>query len=214
MPATAVQLQITPNERLALARAVNSFFSLFAYDHAWTGLTGERQGSEADEQALMLILSQLLHDLPIALGGAAWLRDFVNDNNPGRIVDALADVGASTDDDDLRQEVERLVGDYGGQLGELAEAGYAGLTSDEIPQYAGLLSEANRALRGEPTEGDLLSNILCSAASLMICGGMVSTAVPPYVHGPIIAGVGVTAFTAFKCKLKDLERKENWQPGK
>jgi hypothetical protein len=214
MPATAVQLQITPDDRLALARAVDSFFSLIAYDHAWTGLLQDRQSDDADQRQLTLILSELLQDLATAGRGAAWLREFVNTNSPGRIVDAMAEVAASTSDDYLREEAGRLISHYGSQLGELAEAGYAGLTSNEVPQFAALLSEANAAIRSQHTDGDLLTNILCSAATLMVAGGMVSTAVPPFIHGPVIAGVGVGAFTAFKCKLKDLERKEGWQPGK
>lgn len=212
MPSMAVQIRITPDDRLALARAVGSFFSLINYDVAWTGLLTERRDGESFEPQLMLVLSQLLHDLPAAREGAAWLRQFVLENGPSGITEATAAISANTDDDDLRQAVGRLAAEFGGQLGELTEAGYAGLTSNEIPQFDALLEEARSALRHQESDGDLLKNVLCSASTLMISGGMVTTLVPPHVQGPVIAGVGAAAFTAFKCRLNELERKAGWKP--
>lgn len=212
MPGTAVRIRITPDDRLALAQAVNSFFSLITYDQAWTGLLRERREDEAFEPQLMLVLSQLLRDLHSGRSGATWLQQFVLDNGPGPIIEAIIEVRANTDDEDLRRAVDDLVDQYGSQLGELTEAGYAGLVSNEIPQFDTLLEEARGVLRRQASEGDLLKNVLCSAATLMISGGMVSTLIPPHVQGPVIAGVGVSVFGIWKCKLDELERKEGWRP--
>jgi hypothetical protein len=214
MPSAALQIRITPDDRLALAQAVTSFFSLITYDQAWTGLLVERRDDEAFEPQLMLVLSQLLRDLHAGRAGATWLQQFVLDNGAGPIVEAVVQVRANTDDEDLRRAVGDLVDLYGGQLGELTEAGYAGLVSNEIPQFDALLEEARGALRHQASEGDLLKNVLCSAATLMISGGMVSTLIPPHVQGPVIAGVGVSVFGIWKCKLDELERKAGWKPAR
>ncbi len=205
-------VRITANDRLALAEAVNSFFALIADDHAMTGLISA-QRNNVDETALMVALSRLLRDLTSARSGAEWLREFVLTAGASTIRDGIIELTKNSRlDDDFREQAGSLVEEYGDSLGTLTEAGYNGLIRNEGPQYVALLDEAKEFLGGDSGQGDLLKNILCSASTLMIVGGMVTTLIPPHIQGPVIAGVGGGAFKVFKCKLNELEQGRNWQP--
>jgi hypothetical protein len=206
-------VNITANDRLALAEAVNSFFALIPDDHAMTGLILEQRTHENDETALMVALSRLLRDLTSARSGAEWLRDFVLTAGASTIRDGIIELTKDPRlDGDFREQAGTLVEEYGDSLGSLVEAGYNGLIRNEVPQYVALLEEATEFLGRNSGQGDLLKNILCSASTLLIVGGMVTTLVPPHIQGPIIAGVGGGAFKVFKCNLNELEQGRNWKP--
>ncbi len=207
-------INVTANDRLALAEAVNSFFALIADDHAMTGLILAQQNDEVeiDQTALMVALSRLLRDLTAARSGAEWLREFVLTKGAGNIRDVIIELTKSPQlDDEFKEQASALVDEYGDSLGGLIEAGYDGFTRSEAQQYMALLDDAKELLSRHSGQGDLLKNVLCSASALMIAGGMVTTLIPPHIQGPVIASVGGGAFKVFKCKLEELEQGRHWK---
>ncbi len=215
MTSVAVRLEATAADKLALSAANTSFFALISEDHAWTSLVTAGEAEQpADSSAVMTSLAHLLTGLAAARAGAEWLRDFVLTRTAREITTAIEQTLDEVDDDLLRDAGRSLLEEYGEQLGPLTEAGYAGLLSNETRQFALLLQQSQDVLNASPPDGDLLKNVLCSAATLLISGGMVSTAIPPHVHGPVIAGAGAGAFKVFGCRLDELERREGWRlPG-
>lgn len=207
----ATAVRATADDALALSEAVSSFFSLLTSDHAWTALLSMQAEAPGERNsALMLSLSRLLRDLVASRAGASWLQDFVVRTGARSILAAIDDARQSVDDKEFRASVTALLETYGDELGPLTEGGYRGFIGSETKQFVALLEDGRAVLQDEGTQGDLFKNVLCSAASLMIVGGMVTTAIPPHVQGPVIAGVGVSAFKAFKCRLEELEDGKGW----
>lgn len=213
MTSVAVQIRITPDERLALVRAIESFQSLLVLDHAWTGLaTSHEPNSHDDEAVLTDLVSSILHDLERARVGATWLQDFVVRTGTIELREAIREASRN-----LPEELSPLLEDldqvYGGRIGELAECCYETLRDAIHDQRLSLAQELTSLLSGENGEGDLFRNVICAIAAGATVGGLILTAIPPHIQGPIIAGAGATTAAAYKCNPDDLERGRKWRFG-
>ncbi|RJO70111.1 hypothetical protein D5S18_30140 [Nocardia panacis] len=208
---TATRVELRTAGHLSLARAISSFQNLIVFDNAWTGITTTiEQVAAADETALTAIVGSILSDLEEALLGAAWLQDYVVDVEIQNIREAAL-AAASRLPDSLGSVVQDVDQVFGNEFGAFAEVCYTSLRDGLREQRSTLVGELARLLAAEQSEGDLFKNILCGIASGMTVGGLVATAVPPHVTGPIIVGAGATALKAFKCDLNDLAQKKNWR---
>jgi hypothetical protein len=213
MTSIAVQIWISPNERLALARAIESFQSLFVLDHVWTGLaTSHEPNSHDDEAVLTDLVSSILHDLERARVGATWLQDFVVRTGAVELREAIREASRN-----LPEELSPLLEDldqvYGGRIGELAESCYETLRDAIHDQRISLARELASILSGENSEGDLFRNVICALAAGATVAGLILTAIPPHIQGPIIAGAGATTAAAYKCNPDDLEKGRKWRFG-
>ena len=210
IPGVAVALDVSSNDRIALASVNRSLLALICDDHAWTSLLTSAEDEAVGTAELSTALSNLLGGLGNAQRGAGWLQDFVVTRGAGSIASAMERAIDESIDDAFRESAGSLLHEYGDEIGTLTESGFNGFSSSAAQQVAVLLEDAQRMVRGSSAEGDLIKNILCSSATLLLVGGMVTTAVPPHVHGPIIAGVGISSFKAFGCRLDDLEKRDRW----
>ena len=213
MNAPAVGVRISPGQRLELARAIESFQSLFVLDHVWTGLAvSSEPRSDDDEGVLTDLVSSILHDLKRALVGAAWLQDFVVQTGAAELREAIR-----LESRNLPEELQPLLEDldqvYGDRIGTLAQSCYDTLRDAIHDQRLSLVSEFTRLLAGEDSEGDLFSNVICALAAGATVGGLILTAIPPHIQGPIIAGAGAAVATAYRCNPDDLERGRKWRFG-
>ena len=102
---------------------------------------------------------------------------------------------------------------YGDRIGELAQSCYDTLRDAIHDQQLSLASEFTRLLGGEDSEGDLFGNVICALAAGATVGGLILTAIPPHIQGPIIAGAGAAVATAYKCNPDNLERGRKWRFG-
>jgi hypothetical protein len=204
--ATLSVISISTVDRLQLARAVASFQSVLAFDHAWTGLAvQERPLTESDLLSLPILAAELLRGLSEALEGARWLQDFIRRTDAMELREGLNEAAKTTSDANERSDLLALSEEYGDQIGTLAELGAEGLSAGMLKQQQVLSVELAQLLQGKRAHGDLLKGMLCSLSASFMVGGMVTTAIPPYVHGPIIFGAGATAFKTFKCDLREME---------
>jgi hypothetical protein len=209
--AVRTEIYMGANERLSLADAVSSFQSLIVLDHAWTGLASTiEQPTDNDEDVLASLIGSILRDLDRAREGAAWLQDYVLQIGLEELRSAAL---AAAEDlpDGIASVIQDVDETYGDQFGAFTEDCYVSLRDGLREQRSTLVRELAELLSGEPSDGDLFKNILCGVAAGMTIGGVIATAVPPHVQGPIIVGAGAVALKAFKCDLEDLDRKSKWR---
>ncbi|TLH66801.1 hypothetical protein C1S80_06970 [Mycolicibacterium aubagnense] len=208
---TATGFQLGANENLALAQAISSFQRLILLDNAWTSTADSiEQATDQDQAVLAALVASMLQELEHALVGAAWLQDFVVQRGIGRVRDAA--LAAAKDlPDGIASVIEDVDAVYGEQFGQFTEDCYRSLSSGLGNQRRALVQELARLLTGETSDGDLFKNILCGISAGMTVGGLIFTAVPPHVTGPIIVGAGAVALGAFKCDLHNLSEKKKWR---
>lgn len=211
--ATRPALSVSAADRVELAQALIAFHALFVLDDAWTGLAAQPDArSEADIEALTTVGGALLAALQPARRGAAWLQDYVVRTGAATLRDGLL-AARDAVDDDRRAEVDGLVEEFGDQIGRLTESGYRALVQGLPTQRLALVEELAAILHGAPADGDLLKNVLCSTLALSVVGGIVSTALPPHVHGLALAATGRLAYASFRCNLDELEDARRWRWG-
>lgn len=211
MTSVTVQIRISPDECLALVRAIESFQSLLVLDHAWTGLaTSHEPNSHDDEAVLTDLVSSILHDLERARVGATWLQEFVVRTGAVELREAIREASRN-----LPEELSPLMEDldqvFGGRIGELAESCYQTLRDAIHYQRLSLAQELTNLLSDENSGGDLFRNVICALAAGATVGGLILTVIPPHIQGPIIAGAGATTAAAYKCNPDDLERGRKWR---
>jgi hypothetical protein len=214
MATPALEIRISPSEHLALARAIESFQSLFVLDAVWTGLATSREPkSEDDEAVLTELVASILRDLERALVGATWLQGFVLGTGAVELREAIRQASGNVPEE-LSPLLEDLDQVFGDRIGTLAESCYGTLRDTIHDQRLDLVRELTRILGGENSEGDLFRNVICALAAGSTVGGMILTVIPPHVQGPIVAGVGAAVATAYKCNPNDLEQGRKWRFGR
>jgi hypothetical protein len=199
------------DEQLALAQAVSSFQSLIVFDSVWTGLAESIEQRTEDEQGVLTALvGSILQDLERARVGATWLQNFVLDEGINSVRERALTAAKELPDGDgsVIQDVDEV---YGELFGQFVEDCYGSLRDSLGDQRRALVQELARLLNGQTGDGDLFKNILCGISGGMTVGGLIFTAVPPHITGPLIVTAGVAAVKAFKCDLDDLANKKKWR---
>jgi hypothetical protein len=209
---TATTFRMAAGEHLALANAISSFQNLIVFDNAWTGVAETIERATDDDQAVLTsLVGSLLQDLERARVGATWLQDFVVRVGIDSVRDAALTAAKSMSDDDIASVIQDVDEVYGKSFGQFADDCDSSLREGLGAQRRTLVQELAQLLTGEPSDGDLFKNILCGISGGMTVGGLIFTAVPPHITGPIIVTAGVAAVKAFKCDLDDLAKKKKWR---
>lgn len=199
---TLAALPVSGADRWQLARATASFQALLAWDHAWTGAAESEEPLDDDGARLLPILAaELQRGLGEAHEGAVWLHDFVLTQGPGRLTRLIV-AQAEVAREDQQIQFADLLEEFGGSIGELAEAGYSGLMVAEAAEQKSLSEKLTSLLQGG-NGGDLSLRIRCNLADLTIVAGLVSAVVPPHAHAVGIIAAGGSARATWKCKQLD-----------
>jgi len=197
-----IDVSISSADRWQLARAAISFQSLISWDHAWTG------AAEADEplngdgaRALPVLAAELHRGLGNAQQGAVWLHNFVLTTGPSVLSEALAQQAHAARSNDMA-DLADLLTEFGGSIGELAEAGYAGFVEAEAAEHLSISQQLTTILGGG-AGGDLTLRMRCKLADLTIVAGLVTAVVPPHAHATGIIAAGAAARRAWHCRKLD-----------
>jgi hypothetical protein len=206
--------RVTALDRRRLSDSITSFQTLLALDHSWTGMIeGDGRIREAEHKDVVVVGARLLTALDDADENATWLRRFVLREFYGQLHAALL---AATENAprDYREDMLDIANETGDWLDSIAEDGFETFQRGVPRQRTAIVRDLGRVVGGLDADGDLFGNILCAASALLFVGGVVSTIVPPHLHGIPVAKAGLAAFRVYRCDIRNLEDPTEWRIGR